>query len=620
MKTFEITDALCARLGVSPVSALSPNSTANAMQPVAIARSPSGYDPTLADRDPLFQAMARLGLVIGGPRRTDMGWTFDLICPWVHEHTLRATTGTAYAPGVERFKCQHGHCIDRTPGDLKPRLDEMLRADSHGLVGLAQIAGEVEFDVVDPATVPLPDFLLAPETAVQQFYARYVYLRPRNEFWDLHKRVLVGDRDLDTAWTRKLGAQLPVTGTGQRRRLMSPARWFLQNARGRRVEGLVYWPDQLEVVQRDGQALANLWAPRERPLRAELISNATVKPWLDLFWHVMGGDTLETADLGRLVLDWLAMVVASNVKGGWQVLVIGKQGIGKDMILEPVMQALDTRAQAVTGDDLNGAFTGWQDKRLVRLAEIRQTSWKTITPRDQMTKLKGAFDPGKGWLSINPKMAPQYEARNVLMGWLTSNEDNPLRLEDGDRRFLVLDRRCADRQPDAFYQRVGTWYRDARGEALVAEWLSRRWDVMPEHRRRALVGVAPMTEAKAAIIAENEDPVDAWLKDVSEREHPDPYALPDVVSVDFVVERLLQAQKEGRFGSARVNPNAASVGRRLAKIGATQLNGGAQVYVEGHRKKVWAVRNAIFYSPLNPADIAKICNTIGLGPQSAKSH
>ena len=59
-------------------------------------------------------------------------------------------------------------------------------------------------------------------------------------------------------------------------------------------------------------------------------------------------------------------------------------------------------------------------RRLVQFSEIRQTTRGTLTPHDQMARLKTAFDPGKEWLPINPKMAPQYEARNVLMGWLTS--------------------------------------------------------------------------------------------------------------------------------------------------------------------------------------------------------
>jgi hypothetical protein len=51
------------------------------------------------------------------------GW-HAITCPWVHEHTAQAATGTAYrepAPennGVGAFKCHHGHCERRGVGHL----------------------------------------------------------------------------------------------------------------------------------------------------------------------------------------------------------------------------------------------------------------------------------------------------------------------------------------------------------------------------------------------------------------------------------------------------------------------------------------------------------------------
>jgi hypothetical protein len=564
--------------------------------------------------------MARLGLVIGGPRRTDMGWTFDLICPWVHEHTLRATTGTAYAPGVERFKCQHGHCIDRTPGDLKPRLDEMLREDSHGLVGLAQIAGEVEFDVVDPATVPLPDGLVAPATMMQRFLARYVYVRARDGFWDLEKRVLVKDRDLDSAWTRPLGSQLPLVGRGAHRRPMKPGAFFLTGGHGRRVEGLIDWPDQPEVVEHRGQRLANLWYKLPRPFEhTPTVDDTAVQPWLDLYWHVIGQETLEAWELGETVLDWLAMVMASSVKGGWQVVLIGRQGIGKDLILLPLMRVLGDRAQLLRGDALTGAYTEWTGKRLVQLSEIKQTTRGASTPHDQMGHLKSAFDPGKEWFMANPKYGHQHEVRNVVMCWLTSNDDNPLKLEEGDRRFLILDRKAVSPLPGAAYARLGDWLK-ADGMALVAEWLYRRWDAMSPMCRAALAGVAPMTEAKRVLIAENEDPIDVWLRKCVESQHPEPDALPDVVTVDLVIERLLQAKREGRFGVAVTSLHEENIGRRLAKLGAVKLNKDNKVLVQGRRTRCWAIRNIELYFPLGPTEIAKVCNAIGSTAQNELGH
>ncbi len=51
------------------------------------------------------------------------GW-HDIVCPWVHEHTDRGTTGSAiHDPSAENnwlggFQCFHGHCAERDIQDM----------------------------------------------------------------------------------------------------------------------------------------------------------------------------------------------------------------------------------------------------------------------------------------------------------------------------------------------------------------------------------------------------------------------------------------------------------------------------------------------------------------------
>lgn len=107
------------------------------------------FDRKDFDRDTVFKAFATLDLVISGPRKTEMGTGYDVHCPWQHEHTGRATTGAAYVPILGRFKCHHGHCIDRTIVELIPRLDEMLREAGFGCLAA------LDFEAIDPNTVPI---------------------------------------------------------------------------------------------------------------------------------------------------------------------------------------------------------------------------------------------------------------------------------------------------------------------------------------------------------------------------------------------------------------------------------------------------------------------------------
>ena len=57
---------------------------------------------------------------------------YDITCPWVHEHTGQADTGTVFMlpnySGFSQhaFKCQHEHCSDRDLADLQAALDMQM--------------------------------------------------------------------------------------------------------------------------------------------------------------------------------------------------------------------------------------------------------------------------------------------------------------------------------------------------------------------------------------------------------------------------------------------------------------------------------------------------------------
>ena len=104
-------------------------------------------DPGEIEADAVLQAFRLLGCVQGHGRTTTMGWGFDVECPWVEDHTDRIASGAVYVPVFQRFQCHHGHCQDRTMGDVRGKLNEQLRT------ALGTTLAALEFDDVDPATV-----------------------------------------------------------------------------------------------------------------------------------------------------------------------------------------------------------------------------------------------------------------------------------------------------------------------------------------------------------------------------------------------------------------------------------------------------------------------------------
>jgi hypothetical protein len=107
-------------------------------------------DPLEIENDAVLQGFRLLGAVQGLGRWTTMGWGFDVECPWIADHSERAHEGTTYIPVKGRFHCHHGHCQNRTMGDVRERLTKLLRRD-HGTTLAA-----LEFEAVDPKTIPLP--------------------------------------------------------------------------------------------------------------------------------------------------------------------------------------------------------------------------------------------------------------------------------------------------------------------------------------------------------------------------------------------------------------------------------------------------------------------------------
>jgi hypothetical protein len=129
-----------------------------AVGPVTPVPVPSGTtalpDPQEIEADGILQAFRLLGRVQGAGRFTNMGFGFDVTCPWHEEHSVRAPTGAVYVPVHQRFRCHHGHCQDRDMGEVRARLDQLLRDDSGGVT----ITAALEFDAVDPTQLPGRDW------------------------------------------------------------------------------------------------------------------------------------------------------------------------------------------------------------------------------------------------------------------------------------------------------------------------------------------------------------------------------------------------------------------------------------------------------------------------------
>jgi len=576
-------DLIAARVGADPMRGAKG-------APSGAGRTQTGPGPTqqAMDADPLLRALDLLGLVQAGPRPSPMGMAYDIECPWAGEHTDRATSGTVYVPVRTKFRCHHGHCDKRTHEHLRERVDQMLREESGGLTGLVHL----EFNQVDPKTVPVSPLGKALPVTVEEarFLADTVYVGSggRQKFWSVSRRVRLDDDGLNTRWQEELRDILPPKVT--------PARLYRTHGGRRDVDGYVSWPGGGALVSRHGQTLVNTWtAPASLTPVTTGVTDQDVAPWLVLVHHVLGSTTLEEAGALEHTLDWMAMVVGSWIKPGWHILITGKQGLGKDVIILPIVRALGAMATEIAGSAITGRFNAWAQARLVQVNEMRQTTRATSTAHDQMNVLK-LWDNSRETVRIDEKGAPVFEARNVFAMWLTSNEDVPIKLDPNDRRFVVFNRQEIPIRRDLL-DRYLSWMDIGAptGSQLVHAWLDQRWRNMPAVRVDALKGRAFMTAAKGAMIDASMDENEVWLRRVIDAQPPSSLAIPDVVSAEMLVTKMgLSRENKQTVCSSR------QMGNLLSKVGAERLNGGVQIRVDGERVRLWAVRNVGKYDKMSP--------------------
>jgi len=590
--------------------------------------SPVAYQvEEIEDADELLGAFRDLDMVLSShPRETSLGQrTWMVRCPWEDEHTARGDTGAAYAVGGA-FKCHHGHCETRHIGELWQRMDELLGAESAGLDTLA-VRG---LGIVDPVTIAIPPALeeVARTQAKRRpaqayvtdklgvFWEGWGYLRDEDRFVRRRDGLTVSRVSFDADWMPVLGPKglnvLPLVGAGKTAKPMTPSAWYLADT-GKRLflDGTTWEPGLGQIVRQvDGplvRVLLNRWKTLPRPLELapdNWVDEVAVAPWRDLVVHVLDGDMAAV----ELVLDWQALVVgAPGTKPGWHVLLIGGQGIGKEMIVRPLTILLGPdRSTTVSAGEIGSDFTGWICNRLILMPELRQTARGAPTGHDRYGMLKTLLDNAKPTLPVNPKYGKPFTARNVAAAWATSNEDRPLDLAKDDRRFWVHASQAKPWSGDAYarlvrWMELPAWEPDGpTGAERVCEYLLRRWETMPTTRKAVLTARAPMTQSKLDVIALGTDPWESFLRDGSD-------SLNALVTTLEVSRWMLHSQRAGESGlppHLRL-PTLEAIREMLKKMGAVLVAGGNQVRIPGgERSRVWATTETDKYLQMGSAEIA----------------
>jgi hypothetical protein len=282
----------------------------------------------------------------------------------------------------------------------------------------------------------------------------------------------------------------------------------------RKFERLIYLPEKPEFPYGSSRVFYNIW--RKSGIKARL---GDVKPFLDhmafLFPHE--GDR-------ELVLDYLALLVQKPAeKIRFALLIRGAQGTGKSWIGNLMERIIGTpNVVRPSNDEVVSRWTGWMEGAQLAIVE----ELMTLGRLEVANRLKPVItDPT---IRIEEKYCSLYSIPNHLNFICFTNHEDALKIEHGDRRWLVVFSPAA-KQDAGYYERL-FGYLESGGAAFVKQWLLQRQTVLNGH------GVAPATSGKETMRRMSMGDAESYLLDLYEGREP-PFDF-DLVRVDDLVQAV----------------------------------------------------------------------------------
>lgn len=195
-------------------------------------------------------------------------------------------------------------------------------------------------------------------------------------------------------------------------------------------------------------------------------------------------------EIFRWVQCWMAYPLQHpGAKMSSAIIMHGPQGTGKSTVWQCLAKIYGDYATVLNQRGLEDRFNSdWVDSKLFILAE-------EVVTRAEMWHIKNELKElitGE-WIRVNPKNIAAYRQRNQVNGVFLSNENQPLPLDNDDRRHCVIYTPPALTESE--YDDVFLEIENGGVEALYHHLMT--LDLSAFHPKKR----PPMTEAKAALIA-----------------------------------------------------------------------------------------------------------------------
>ncbi|MHA4730648.1 primase-helicase family protein [Ensifer adhaerens] len=251
---------------------------------------------------------------------------------------------------------------------------------------------------------------------------------------------------------------------------------------------------------------------------------AKAKPWLRHVYSLYPGEF-------KHIVRWLAhRVQRPDEKCNHALVMIGDQGIGKDTILYPVIQAIGRwNHRAISPQVLLGRFNGWQKTVLLQINEGRDLGDTDRYAFYEHTKPIIAAPPD--FLLVDEKHKPEYLIPNVCGVCIGSNHGTDgIYIDENDRRhFIGKSERSRDDFKEGYFDRLYRWFDRQGGNAHVAAFL-RQVDLS----RFNPTAPPPKTAAFWEIVNAEQPPEVTMLRETIDQISKDRGAYPLILTLDML--------------------------------------------------------------------------------------
>ena len=245
------------------------------------------------------------------------------------------------------------------------------------------------------------------------FYDKTIFVKELTQFYDWESRIFFSTEAFQNSFSHEDAEARKIA---------------LQEGRVQKVDRLDYAPKYPRVFVEEGITYANTWV--------EDINNfavpGDVSIWRD---HI---EMLGWGEYTKHIEQWMAFTMRHpDVKINHMMIFGGGEGVGKDFILYPLAKAMGHNYTVISGEEL---LTGFNDYALstkyLHINEAELGDRREAIAVSNKLKPLAAAPPDT--LRVNQKGIKPIKVRNILNATMTTNSQEPIKINGVSRRFLAL--------------------------------------------------------------------------------------------------------------------------------------------------------------------------------------